>query len=98
MGMSSIREKKTFRDILRSYALETTDVRNLDSEWLYVYMDNSLFDDYLIAGSGVFSHHFSFYASAGKYRTAFDVEVESVQISLKQLLVLEDKFVIVALL
>lgn len=45
-----------------------------------------------------FSNLFSFYTSAGKYRTAFDGEVEAIRIALKQLLALKDKFVGVVLL
>ncbi|GFX49175.1 uncharacterized protein TNCV_5041691 [Trichonephila clavipes] len=84
-------------DILRCYALETNGVRYPNSERLHVYMDGSLFDDYLTACSGVFSNLFSFYASAEKFRAVFDGEVEAIQIALKQLLALEDKFPRVAL-
>ena len=51
----------------------------------------------MTAGSGMFSSLFSFYSSVGKYRTAFDGEVEGIRIALKQLLVLEDKFIKVVL-
>jgi ribonuclease HI len=85
-------KKDTSPGVLRCYALETIDMKYPDSEWLHVYTDGSLFDDHMTAGSGVFSSLFSFYASAGKYRTAFDGEVEAIRIALKQLLVFVEKF------
>ena len=51
----------------------------------------------MTAGSGVFSNLFSFYASEGKYRTAFDDERQVIKITAKQLFVLEDKFTKVVL-
>ncbi|GFY58251.1 hypothetical protein TNIN_433721 [Trichonephila inaurata madagascariensis] len=73
-------------------AFEAIGVKYPDSEWLHVYMDSFPFDDYLTASLGAFSSLFSFYVSERKFRTAFDGEVEVIQIALKQLLDLEDKF------
>nr|XP_021002779.2 uncharacterized protein LOC110282889 [Parasteatoda tepidariorum] len=52
----------------------------------------------MAAVSGVFSDLFSFYASAGKFKTAFDGEVHAIYIALKQLLAIHSKFGKVVLL
>ena len=80
----------TSTDVLRCCALETIHLNYPVSEWLHIYTDGSFFDACMTAGSGVFSTLISFDASAEKYMTTFDHEVEAIRIALKQLLVLEN--------
>lgn len=76
----------------------TINIRYPELEHFHVYTDGSCFDDLETAGSGVFSNIFSFQALAGKYKTAFDREVEAIQITLGQLLAYENSFNKVVLL
>lgn len=91
-------KSETPTEVLKCLALETINTNYPECDWLQVYTDGSYSDVFMSAGSGVYSSLFSFYASAGKNRNAFDGEVEALRIALKQLLVVHYKFERVVLL
>ncbi|GFY10308.1 RNase H domain-containing protein [Trichonephila clavipes] len=71
--------------ILRILSLETLNTLYLESEWLYVFTDDSKLTDNSNAGAGVCCDLFSFCSLIGIHRTAFNAEIASIHIAVCQL-------------
>lgn len=72
--------------VLKSIAYETINTLYPEDDWLRIYTDGSRIEDCINSGAGVYSRLFAFFSPVGRFRTAFDGEIEAIQIALSQLL------------
>ena len=90
--IDNMQKKNANPNEIKFSALETINTLYPNHKWLHVYTDGSYISDDMNVGAGVSCELFSFYAAAGKFRSAFDGEVKAINMALQQLNYFHHKF------
>lgn len=77
---------------LKLIAIDTINSNYPEAQWLHVYTDGSQIEGQVNVGAGIYCKLFSIYKAVGKFKTAYDGEIEAIYVALHQLTCHLEKF------